>query len=68
MHLAYVTWSSSSEEWQLCVPERPLWRAVATHAVESACAATNHRIICASGWGIWPMGLVHYRKKGLMQG
>lgn len=65
MHIAYVTWSPSPEGWQICVPERPLWRAVATHAIESACAATNHRIFCASGWGIRLMRLIHYRKNVL---
>ncbi len=62
MHLAYVTWSPSPEEWQICIPERPLWRVVVTHAVESVCAATNHRI-CASGWAIRLMNLIHYRNK-----
>ena len=34
-------------------------------AVESACAATNHRINCASGWGIPLMGHLPYRSKAL---
>lgn len=38
---------------------------VAFEAVESACAATHHRIICASGWGIRLMNLIHYRKNVL---